>query len=254
MSNQVQISERTLNDTDIKTLEQAGVIPVGTPAAQITVFARVCSEKNLSPFSKQIHLTKYSTKEGPRYSIITGIDGYRSLASRTGLHAGTEDAKFDLHSDGSFKTAGFLKSSGKMPHSATVTVYKVIAGQRCAFTHTALFAEFSSGQQKWNTMPFQMIAKVAEAFALRKAFPDELAGVSVEEEMGAFEGNTIQGAKEGVGTVAVDPEVLKRSIKDCKTVRDLEILYKSNVMGHAEYNELFTDRKYEIDPSLMHQS
>lgn len=35
-------------------------------------------------------------------------------------------------------------------------------------------------------MPFQMIAKVAEAFALKKGFGDELGGLHIEEEMPAF--------------------------------------------------------------------
>ena len=249
----LQVSEKNLTQTDIQTLEQAGVIPKGTPPAQISVFSRVCSEKQLSPFSKQIHLTRYGSGDAARYSIITGIDGYRSLSARTGIHAGTDDAKFDVQPDGSFKTAAQLIEAQKLPKSATVTVYKVIAGQRCAFTHTAIFVEFSTNQQKWATMPFQMIAKVAEAFALRKAFPDELAGVSVEEEMGAFEGNTIQGAQSGTAAVEVNVDELKKKIADCENIEALAVLYKTNVMGHAEYNDLFTDRKYELDPSLMHQ-
>jgi hypothetical protein len=35
-------------------------------------------------------------------------------------------------------------------------------------------------------MPFQMIAKVAESFALKQGFSDELSGLHVEEEREAF--------------------------------------------------------------------
>ncbi len=193
MSNELQ--KRSLSDDDLKTLESAGVIPANSDKAQVAIFARLCSEKSLSPFSKQAYLTRYNTKDGAKYTIIVGIDGYRSLASRTGLHAGTEDVKYNLDREGNFKTASELLEARQLPTSATVTIYKVVAGQRCGFTHTCVFNEFSTGQQKWQTMPFQMIAKCAEAFALKKGFPDELAGVHIEEEMGAFEDKTVSASK-----------------------------------------------------------
>ena len=193
MSNELQ--KRSLSDDDLKTLESAGVIPANSDKAQVAIFARLCSEKSLSPFSKQAYLTRYNTKDGAKYTIIVGIDGYRSLASRTGLHAGTEDVKYNLDREGNFKTASELLAARQLPTSATVTIYKVVAGQRCGFTHTCVFNEFSTGQQKWQTMPFQMIAKCAEAFALKKGFPDELAGVHIEEEMGAFEDKTVSASK-----------------------------------------------------------
>ncbi len=189
MSNEIQ--NRVLTNEDLTTLEKAGVIPTNSDPAQVGVFARVCKEKSLSPFSKQIHLTRYNTKDGPKYTIIVGIDGYRSIASRTGLHAGTDDAKFDLMPDGSFKTAAQLSTEKRLPISATVTAWKVVANQRVSFTHTAVFVEFSTGQQKWQSMPIQMIAKCAEAFALKKGWPDELAGLHIEEEIGAFEDKQI---------------------------------------------------------------
>lgn len=192
MSNEIQsASSRSLTTEDLQTLEKAGVIPANSDPAQVAVFARVCKEKTLSPFTKQVHLTRYNTKDGPKYTIIVGIDGYRSIAGRTGLHAGTDDAKFDLMPDGTFKTAAQLSAEKRIPVTATVTAWKIVANQRVPFTHTAVFVEFSTGQQKWATMPIQMIAKCAEAFALRKGWPDELAGLHIEEEIGAFEDKQI---------------------------------------------------------------
>lgn len=172
----------------IKTLEQAGIIPPNTPAAQIQVFGRICQEKGLSAFSEEIYLVGYAGQ----YSVITGINGFRKIAAETGQLAGMDDPKFDVMPDGSFKTAAQLKQEGKVPTTCTVTAYRLMSGVRCPFTHTALFTEFSTGKNKWQTMPFQMIAKVAEAFALRKGFSDRLTGLQIEEERGAIEDNTIQ--------------------------------------------------------------
>jgi phage recombination protein Bet len=224
-----------LQPAHLKELEAAGIIPQATPAAQLFIFAKICTDKKLSPFSRQIHLTRYNTREGMKYSIIVGIDGYRSLAARTGLHAGTEDAKFDVMPDGSYKTAAELIAAGKKPVSATVTVYKLLSpGLRASFSHTAVLSEFQ-GQQKWQSMPFQMLAKVAEAFALRKAFPDELAGLSITEEEHAYT-DTQQDQP--------DAEILQL-IAGCQTVDELGALYK-RTKNAVKFIEQFTARKNEL--------
>jgi len=188
------LAKTELTNSDIRVLAQAGVIPKDTPAAQVNLFAIACQKHGLDPFKKEIYLTGYKKRDSAEvtYSVIVGIDGVRNKAQRTQQHAGLDDAKFNLQHDGQFQTAADLKAANKLPISCTVTVYRMVGGQRCPFTHTAVFSEFSSGQQKWATMPFQMIQKCAESFALKKAFGDELSGLHIEEEMAAFEGNTIE--------------------------------------------------------------
>lgn len=170
-----------LTRANINTLVGAGVIPKGTPVDQIKIFAATCQELGLSPFSKEIYLVGYAGK----YSVITGINGLRKIACKDGTHAGTTEAKFDLQPDGQFLTAAQLVKAKRKPHTATVTVKKIVQGIVCDFTHTAVFSEFNTGKQKWASMPFQMIAKCAEAHALRKAF--NISGVSIQEELGAIE-------------------------------------------------------------------
>jgi len=192
---QVQNINQTseLSEKDIQILIQAGYIPANTPPAQVQLFAVTAAQHKLSPFRKEIYLVGY----GGKYAAIVGIDGFRVKAQRTGQHAGTDDAKFDIQADGNYLTAAQLKAAGKHPLTCTVTVYRVVSGVRCPFTHTAVFSEFA-GSGKWQTMPFQMIQKVAEAFALKKGFGDELSGLHIEEEMAAFEDKT-------VGAISVKP-------------------------------------------------
>lgn len=170
---------------DIKTLVQAGIIPADTPAPQIAVFAHVAKERGLSPFSKEIYLVKY----GQIYSTIVGINGLRKIAAQTGELAGCDDVQFNRQPDGQYLTAAqIIKANpSAVPTTATITVYRMIQGQRCPFTHTVVFNEFKGTGPKWHSMPFQMIAKVAEAFALRKAFSERTAGLDIEEEQGAYE-------------------------------------------------------------------
>ena len=157
-----------LTEDDISTLVAANVIPQGTPAPVVKLFARFCSESRLSPFKRQVHLV------GPRsgkFTIQTGIDGYRAIADRTGRYAGNDDPVFDDEAK---------------PTKATVTVHKMIGGQRCAFTATARWSEYFPGDTQgfmWKKMPHLMLSKCAESLALRKAFPDELGGIYTDEEM-----------------------------------------------------------------------
>ena len=222
-----------LTGDQIATLAQAGVIPKGTPPAQVAVFAETCRQHGLSPFKKEIYLVGY----GGNYSVIVGIDGLRMKAARTGQLAGCDAPQFNLSSDGSYLTAADL--GDKMPHTCSVTVYRAVSGIRAPFTATVVFNEFCpiKPSSKWATMPIQMIAKVAEAFALRKGFADALAGLSIEEEGPAIAGNTWQSPDE--------PQDLQARINACTTAEQLRDLYNADP-AHSKHMKLFTQRKLEL--------
>lgn len=152
----------------------------GATDDELSLFVAVANRSGLDPFTKQIHFIKRRiwNKDKKAYeelgTIQTGIDGYRAIAARTGEHAGTDDAVIDEKSD--------------MPIKATVTVYRMIGGEPRAFTATARFSEYAQKYEEkltgqWAKMPFLMISKVAEALALRKAFPNVLSSVYTHEEM-----------------------------------------------------------------------
>ncbi len=134
---------------------------------ELELFLHQCRRTGLDPMSKQIYFQKRAGKP----VIITGIDGYRLIADRTGKYAGNDDPIFD---------------DEKEIRRATVTVYKVVAGIRCPFTATARWDQYYPGERSgemWRKMPHLMLGKCAEALALRKAFPAELSGVYTHEEM-----------------------------------------------------------------------
>ena len=232
-----------ITTTDLDTLAKAGVIPIGTPAPILQVFAVTCAQHGLSPFKKEIYLVGY----GGKYSTIVGIDGLRSKADRTGQFAGREDSKFDVMPDGSFKTAAQLIAEKKKPTTCTVTVYRAIGGMRCPFTKTVLFTEYcpANASGKWSTMPFNMIDKCAEAGALRMGFSSETSGLNIDEEVAAIQDITIQAA-EKTPSVAIDESELKSKIMQCMSRDALTDLYKSNA-NHKDFAALFTERAADID-------
>jgi phage recombination protein Bet len=247
-----------LTPTEIQTLAQAGVIPKDTPAAVVKVFAVACQQHGLSPFKKEIYLVGY----GGKYSTIVGIDGLRAKADRTGQLAGKDDAKFDVMPDGSFKTSAQLLAEKKRPTTCTVTVYRAIAGMRCPFTKTVLFAEYcpANNSGKWATMPFNMIEKCAEAHALRMGFASETAGLNIEEEVPAIQDVTIQSAKaviknaDQTANVQIEANLHEdyiSEVESCASIADLEAIWKRqspNLSGASkdQYAKLVTAKKQQL--------
>jgi phage recombination protein Bet len=136
------------------------------PAEMIDAYIHMCKHRGLSPEEKQVYLIK----RGDKWSIETSIDGYRAIADRTGLYAGGDAPVFTYDDKGQLE-------------SATVTVYKMVQGVRCAFTSTAYIAEFKTSGPTWSKMPRVMLAKCAESQALRRAFPVQTGGIYTADEM-----------------------------------------------------------------------
>ena len=148
---------------------------------QFAEFMHAVDRYRLDPFASQIYAVTRNVKKRvnnqdvweKRMTVQCGIDGYRLIADRTGTYAGNDDAVMLYGQDGN-------------PVSACVTVYKMLATTRCPFGATARWDEYYPGDKQgrmWRNMPHVMIAKCAEALALRKAFPAELSGLYTDVEM-----------------------------------------------------------------------
>jgi phage recombination protein Bet len=154
-------------------------IAPGCPDQELSYFIKQCVRLGLDPVMRQAYFIKRNQKQGDRWvdkwTLQVSIDGFRAVADRTGAYAGSDDATFEYYEGGV-----------DQPHNAHVTVWKMVQGQRCPFTASARWAEYFPGEKQgrmWQKMPHVMLAKVAEALALRKAFPAQLSGVYAPEEM-----------------------------------------------------------------------
>jgi hypothetical protein len=110
-------------------------------------------------------------------SIITAIDGYRLIADRTGRYCGNDEPRF---------SGSKVVDNVRVPDSCTVTVWKLVGGQRMPFSATCYWDEYYPGGRRghmWRKMPHGQLAKVTEAAALRKAFPADLSGMYTNDEM-----------------------------------------------------------------------
>lgn len=155
---------------DKKALIKRTVAPDATDA-ELDLFIYDCLRRGTHPLDKMVHFTK----RGGRYTPITSIDYMRARAAASGEMAGSDDAIFE-------EAIG-----APHPDKATVAVYRMCQGVRCSYTASARWEQYYPGDGQpgfmWRKMPHVMLAKVAEALALRKAFPAELQGLYAREEM-----------------------------------------------------------------------
>lgn len=171
-------------------------IAQGASDDELMLFLNICKGAQLNPFLHHAHFVPFwDSKSGTeKRAVVIGIDGFRSIAESTGKYAGSDDAVFEGGEDLEVETkTGKVKFNA--PKKATVAVYKVVEGQRYPFTASARWSEYYPGPKKgmrWNSMPYLMLSKCAEALALRKAFPKVLSGMYAPEEMEQAQ----QGAKE----------------------------------------------------------
>ena len=146
----------------------------------LMLFVQVSSHRGLDPFMKHIYAVKY----GGKWSYQVSIDGLRLIAQRSGRYRGQTEPQW-CGPDGNWVDV-WLKD--EPPAAARVGVW--IEGNPQPLMAVALYKNFvattSNGSPNafWKKMPDHMLAKCAEAQALRKAFPEDAGGLYTSDEMG----------------------------------------------------------------------
>jgi hypothetical protein len=141
----------------------------GATDLEMAYFLAVARRTGLEP-GTQI----YSVPRAGSRTIQTGIDGYRLIAQRTGEYAGS-DAPL------------YVPEDGVVPVLCTVNIWRIVQGELRSFAHTARYSEFKRDTDPWRSMPWHMLAIACERHALKKGFPQELAGIEDADDATRFQ-------------------------------------------------------------------
>lgn len=241
-----ELSLETVSEMTGFTLPQIALIrnTVGkdaTTLVDLALFLTAANDLKLNPLLRQVHWIM----RGGKGVLQVGIDGYRSIAERTGVYAGSEPAAFRGQIEQSYNAKEWVRDDeGRsheeyvdrtmiVPEKASVIVWKIVAGHKAAFTGEAYWTEFYPGQKEgfqWRKMPRHMLAKVAEAQALRKAFPAQLGAV-------AYDSGVDMADIENLPEVGVPSHVIEQvrteSPRPTRTTEEYERTFGDDAKGTA---------------------
>lgn len=147
---------------------------------------------------------------------MPGIGHYRIQATRSGQYLGKTEPEFGPDVE---RTMGGKKVT--FPQWCRITVRKSVGNQVAEFTAREFWLEnyATAGRETdapnamWAKRPYGQIAKVAEAQALRQAFPELLGGTNTADEM---EGKSLEEAMIDITppTKPVPPVAAKQALDE----------------------------------------
>lgn len=181
-----------LDQTEMISVLRNSFYPGATDASIKMVIAH-CTAAGLDPMLKPVHIVPMSVKKPGtakdyewRDVVMPGIGLYRIQATRSGVYLGKTEPEF-----GPDVTRKLGSKEVTYPQWCRVTVRKQVGSMVAEFTAREFWMENYATAGKdteapnamWTKRPYGQLAKVAEAQALRQAFPELLGGTHTAEEM-----------------------------------------------------------------------
>lgn len=167
----------TYSQEDIRLMKET--VCRGCTEADFKLFLMVCQRTRLDPFAKQIYaVARWDSKLGRNsMTIQSSIDGLRLVAERTGRYAPGRATAYEYDQNGKIRSATAFVKKQTSDGSWHEVSYTAFFDEYCQKTKDGVPTKF------WKDMGHVMIAKVAEAACLRRAFPMELSGLYTKDEM-----------------------------------------------------------------------
>lgn len=168
----------------------------GATDDEFRIFVEVCQRRHVDPFSKMVYLVKRwnSQTRQEEMALQSSIDYFRLTAERNGKYAGQVGPEW-CGQDGVWKDVWLAKDP---PRAARVGVLR--SDFKEPLYAVALWDSYVQKKKDgtvthfWAAMGPLMLGKCAEALAIRRAFPEDLAGLYTSDEMAGDERATVDTA------------------------------------------------------------
>lgn len=185
----IRADQQQFDDKQLAALRQLGVEQA--PPGDLAVFLHYAQRTGLDPFARQIYMIARRSRGEVRWTIQVGIDAFRIVAQRSHEYAGQVGPEW-CGPDGTWRDVWL---DNQPPAAARVGVLR--KGFTGPLYAVALWREYVPTDRDgkptglWPTKPALMLAKVAEALALRKAFPHDLSGIYTGDELAKGDGPAV---------------------------------------------------------------
>lgn len=152
---------------------------------EVAMYVQLCKAQQLNPFLKEAYLIKYSDKQPA--SIVVSKDAFTKRAEAHPQYDGMKSGIIVMSKDGKItEREGAFHLPNENVVGGWARVYrkdkKTETYDSVAYDEYAVKDSNGNINIMWHSKPATMIQKVAEVHALRRAFPERLSGMYVEEE------------------------------------------------------------------------
>jgi phage recombination protein Bet len=149
-------------------------------------FVMLCRARQLNPWVKDCWLVGYDSKDGPTFEQITAHQALLKRAEANPAYRGVESGVIVKRGDEIIEIEGAFAIDGDILIGGWARVWR--SDRDLPQVGKVKLATYDTKMSRWAKDPHGMIQKVAEAAALRKAFPTQLGGLYCAEEMGEVGG------------------------------------------------------------------
>jgi len=222
----------------------------GTTASELAYFLNVCQTMELNPFNKEV----WCYKDGKgNLLIFAGRDGFLSKAQKNPAFNGIRSSEIRENDEWELDIPNAQithKITGKQAErGAIVGAYAMIF--RKGGEPTIEWAEFDTYNKRysaWKSHPAEMIKKVAEAHALKKAFG--ISGIQSEYDWDVKNGVAKPIHTENVeAKIVMSDDEMKAKIKAINDHDELvDFALNNEIDKDPELSELVRGRITELNP------
>lgn len=149
---------------------------------QVVKYIMLCKAQGLNPWVNDAFLVGYDSQDGPTFSLITAHQAFLKRAEASKEYDGMESGVIVQREDSDpVYRPGDLVLRNETLIGGWAKVHR--KDRKIPSDEALNLATFNTNRSRWKADPAGMIVKCAEASALRKAFPSNLAGLYCREEM-----------------------------------------------------------------------